>query len=216
MSDLTFPGAKRLTPAPVRSIEPKIIRSYEPSSSDNATSKRHGGIRDASMSLHSFNSDIRDHQSDEPKFRSIYAARFFPELAQLVELDLEKPWPTVDSVCVSAWAPVALADAVASPLAFTAREPEMALAMASRPHKFFASAWLLEAAVTNALPCPCDSAKLAALARALPSAEQHLSPARATALEAARLSAEVTPEANASESTSAVVSALGVRQMQSR
>ena len=122
-------------------FEPKIIRSYEPSSSDNATSKRHGGIRDASMSLHSFNSDIRDHQSDEPKFRSIYAARFFfPELAQLVELDLEKPWPTGDSVCVSAWAPVALADAVASPLAFTAREPEMALAMASRPHKFFASA----------------------------------------------------------------------------
>ena len=108
------------------------------------------------------------------------------------------------------------ADAVDCPLSFDAREPEIACAIAALPHAFVAMARLLEAALTNALPCPRDSAKLAAFASALPSALQHLSPAWAMASLAARLSAEFMPAANASERTSAVVSALGELQMQSK
>lgn len=139
-----------------------------------------------------------------------------PELAQLELLDDAYPGPTVVSVWLSARSPVAVAVAVASPLAFTALEPATAWARAMRPHMLVASAWLREADVTNAFVVPWDSAYALATAKALPRLMQHLSPASATAFAAARLSAEFTPALKASESASAVVSAVGDKQMQSR
>jgi hypothetical protein len=112
-------------------------------------------------------------------------------------------------------APDALAEAVASPLPLEARLAEMACARACLPHMLVAWACDLEAAVTKAFPCPWDSAYAAALASAWPRFRQHLLPAWAIALDAARDSAELTPAAKASERASAVVSAFGVRQMQS-